>query len=301
MTKAATETPVDAANPGTALACLGIVEVAGALGLECRAAFRQDGRDWWFRCEHDGKPVIEQVMSFMDSAQVHTIAPEGSANSTDKRKIPTRVIQQDEDFPGPDWASPARLPAILTDAAGHQFRIDHWADGRLWDELKLWTGAGGYPGAGLLRDALDALRGRCRIHADDPWAVSAPMTSGMRLDWRRDSVPLRTGFSPHIHKKKVVTIGYPLVDVLAACGLRNARPVRRSRLEYEYALALGDGPDGLTAPVLLREAFSRGGPAYPGQPARRFRMHLEWAGREGDARTITHVTEIDADDRRDEA
>jgi CRISPR-associated protein Csx14 len=170
--------------------------------------------------------------------------------------------------------------------------VEHWGDATRRDNVKFWAGSGGYPGAGLARDAQALLpRGPDNI-AGDPFAYQAVQTSSFRFDWRRDYVPLDAGFSPNDHGSIVMT-GYPAVELLAAIGMSHARPERpdpRNKLEYRYAVpGATDGP--LYPPVLLRAALGAGAEFVPGLPLRRFGMFLNWPGQEGQARTITDVVE----------
>jgi CRISPR-associated protein Csx14 len=81
-------------------------------------------------------------------------------------------------------------------------------------------------------------------------------------------------------------LGYPAVELLAAIGLQNARPARpdrRDRLTYRYAVA------GVCLPAMLLRA-ALGAAEFP-FPRRVFRMQLDWPGQEGQARCITDVIE----------
>ena len=179
----------------------------------------------------------------------------------------------------------------LSDGTGKAVDIDHWGDqGQARrDRAKFWAGAGGYPGAGLARDALELIRGRAIHHARDPFSLSAEQSSSFRFDWRRDYVPIDAGFSPNAHGN-VVMRGYPVVELLAAIGLTNARPIRLKRLEYRYGVA-GLAGDDLYDPNFLRAALGVERPLFPGMPFRLFAMRLDWPGQEGQARCITDVIE----------
>ncbi len=283
--------PIDLTNPGQVFACLGFLEVAGTLLGEARGGF-----DWrnpadlrfCLAARGDDDPAV-RVLRFLDEATVTTAAPMGSPHNTDKWKIETITISSGA-FPFRD-TGPDVLPARLSDGSGKSIAIDHWGDqghiGR--DRVKFWAGAGGYPGAGLARDALDLIRGRATAHARDPFSLSAEQSSSFRFDWRRDYVPINAGFSPNAHAHMVMR-GYPIVELLAAIGLTNARPVRRQRLEYSYGVA-GMAGDELYDPIFLRAALGLEKPPFPGMPFRLFAMRLDWPGQEGQARCITEVIE----------
>ena len=289
---AAASIPVDLANPGQVFACLGFVEAADVLLGDAGGGF--DWRDpegvrFRLAARGDDDPVV-RVLRFLDEATVMSVAPAGSPHSTDKWKVETRRDKSGR-FPCRDAGSDV-LPARLTDRAGRCIVIDHWGDqGQLAgrDRVKFWAGAGGYPGVGLARDALDLIRGRAADSADDPFALGAEQSSSFRFDWRRDYVPINAGFSPNAHGK-VVMRGYPLVELLAAVGLTHARPIRCARLEYRYGVA-GVSDDRLYEPMFLRAALGVEKAPFSGMPFRLFTMRLDWPGQEGQARCITEVLE----------
>ena len=283
--------PVDLANPGQVFACLGFLEAAEFLLGEARGGFDwRDPADLRFRvAARGGDDPVVRVLRFLDEATVTTFAPALSPHSTDKWKIETRKGDS-RAFPFRD-SGPDVLPARLSDGTGKDIVIDHWGDqGQARrDRVKFWAGAGGYPGAGLARDALDLIRGRAADQGHNPFSLSAEQSSSFRFDWRRDYVPLDAGFSPNAHGD-VVMRGYPIVELLAAIGLTNARPMRRARLEYGYGVA-GLAGDDLYDPIFLRAALGVGKAPFPGMPFRLFTMRLDWPGQEGQARCITAVIE----------
>jgi len=83
-------------------------------------------------------------------------------------------------------------------------------------------------------------------------------------------------------------LGYPLVEILAAIGLENARPKRLRKLEYEYGVTGSFGDSRLLSPLFLRAAL---GCATLPFPQRTFRMRLDWPGQANQARCITQVFE----------
>ena len=283
--------PVDLANPGQVFACLGFLEAADILLGDARGSFDwRDSADPRFHlAAGGGNDPVARVLRFFDESTVRSFAPMRSLHNTQKWKIETRMDDSGA-FPFRD-TGPDVLPARLTDGSGKSIQIDHWGDqGRVGrDRVKFWAGAGGYPGAGLARDALNLVRGQAADHADNPFSLSAEQSSSFRFDWRRDYVPIDAGFSPNAHGD-VVMRGYPVVELLAAVGLTNARPLRRARLEYSYGVAGLAGED-LYDPIFMRAALGAEKPPFPGMPFRRFAMRLDWPGQEGQARCITDVIE----------
>ncbi|HLH89415.1 MAG TPA: type I-U CRISPR-associated protein Cas8c [Xanthobacteraceae bacterium] len=294
--------PVDLRNPGQVFACLGLMEAAEIL-LEqpCEGGF--DYRDldiettFTLRMEGADDPIAA-VVRFLARAEVKALAPQGSKLSTAKWDIETSAADAGDKhaFPCPVPDSPAALPILLSDGR-HRILVDHWADGPETgrDNVKFWAGAAGYPGAALARDALATVGAlgdnAIRDAIADPFNVSAPQSSSFRFDWRRDYVPLDAGFSPNVHGD-VRMVGYPLVEMLAAIGLQNARPHRpepRDKLAYRY------GVSNLRLPTVFVRVILGAQPLWqhPFQrfPIRIFRMRLGWPGQEGQARCIIDAQE----------
>ena len=284
--------PVDLHSPGQVFACLGFVEAADVLLGTVEGGFDwQDPDDVRFRLAASGdEDPIVRVLRFLDEATVKSVAPVESANSTEKWNVDTVAVSgQAGVFPFTDPKSPATLPAQLEDGAGHFIVIDYWGDQTQRDNVKFWAGSGGYPGAGLVRDALDLIRGHIVDSAGAPFALAARQNSSFRFDWRRDYVPIDAGFSPNMHGD-VAMQGHPVVELLAAIGMTHARPLRHTKLEYSYGVAGVTGSD-LYAPIFLRAALGARQPLFPGMRLRRFHMQLDWPGQENQARCITNVTE----------
>lgn len=285
--------PVDLLNPGQVFACLGLVEAAEILLGDAEAAFdwrEPDAVTFRLRAAGEASPVAE-VLRFLAEAEVGARSPAGSALDTAKWDVRAEAPDPSDTFPFPKPDSPATLPLVLR--RGDQIIVvDHWGDATRRDNVKFWAGSGGYPGVALARDAQALLRNMPNNIAGDPFAFQAVQTSSFRFDWRRDYVPLDAGFSPNDHASVVMT-GYPVVELLAAVGMSNARPERpdpRDKLEYRYAVP-GCADGALYPPALMRAALGAGAEFVPGLPLRHFRMFLNWPGQEGQARAITYVVE----------
>lgn len=292
--------PVDLVNPGQVFACLGFVEAAETLLGDARGGFDwSDEADIRFRLSVTGSAnPIEHVLSFLARCSVHSVAPAHADLRTEKWGVPTTRLSNDAPFPFPLPTSPATLPTVFAANDLNHSRAtlvaDHWGEDRRRtsrDNVKFWAGAGGYPGAALARDGLDLVRDHCCDAACDPFNLMAEQSSSFRFDWRRDYIPLDIGFSINNHSRaRFTTVGFPLVEILAAIGLTHARPERisNSKLSYRYGV-LGVTPTSdLFAPVFLRASL--GAPVLP-FPQRTFRMNLGWPGKEGQARCITTVFE----------
>ena len=306
--------PVDLRNPGQVFACLGLMEAAHALHPEPQRLRREPvtGRrepvtglyEWEEGAVHarftlsapgDKNPVAA-VIDFLASVDVVSLnapAERGPAveHTTAKWDVPSEPFSASEPcgFPFDPPDSPATLPACLRDPANPErtLVISHWGDDPIGigrDNVKFWAGSGGYPGAALARDALQLIKGldgaALAEAAADPFNLAAPQSSSFSFDWRRSYTPLDAGFSPNAHGS-ITMVGFPLVELLAAIGLQNARPERpdrRNKLSYRYAVTGARLPLVLARPVL--------GCADIGFPVRTFTMQLGWPGQEGQARCI---------------
>jgi CRISPR-associated protein Csb3 len=285
--------PVDLFNPGQVFACLGFAEAADVLLGGAEACF-----DWsksgnvQFRLRTMGEESpVERVLRFVSDAQVFAEAPYGSANihawNASWGTTP-HELAKGHPYSSPDPDSPATLVAVLREG-DREIRLNYWADATKRDNAKFWAGASGYPGAALARDAVALVRRTCVAAASNPFALAAAQPSSFRLDWRRDYVPIDAGFSLNAHGGAIVTVGYPLVELLGAVGLTHARPRRlQTKLDYRYGVVGTSGEQ-----VWLPLAFLRAGLGASATPfeTRRFRMSLSWPGKEGQARAITQVTE----------
>jgi CRISPR-associated protein Csb3 len=283
--------PVDLFNPGQVFACLGFLEAADVLLGDAEGGF-----DWTdetkalFQLKAEGSSnPFATVLEFLVKADVSTQAPLGSELTTNKWNIQTEVIGNDAPYPYPVPESPATLPAKLL-ASQNSIVIDYWADalkrtGR--DNAKFWAGSGGYPGAALARDALDLIRETSSHDCLDPFAICKPQSSSFRFDWRRDYIPIDAGFSPNDHGD-IRMMGFPLVEILAAIGLGNARPLRVHKLEYRYSVIGKTAPKDFHSPIFMRAALGCSKLPFP---QRFFRMRLGWPGKENQARCITNITE----------
>lgn len=291
--------PVDLRNPGQVFACLGFMEATEVLCGPCEGGFGYRGSETLTTFQistTDAQNPVEEVLRFLRSARVDAIAPASSAPghglSAAKWGIET-VEANSGSYPFEPPATPATLAATLTDTEGRVISISHWGDspksGR--DNVKFWAGSGGYPGVALVRDALELL-GReplklLAVTAKAPFAVSAPQSSSLRFDWRRDYVPLDVGFSPNA-QGNVVMVGFPIVELLAAIGLEHARPQRpaRDKLVYRYGVSNAVLPTAFARAVLGTNGLNF--------PMRTFRMRLGWPGQEGQARCIIDAREENA-------
>jgi CRISPR-associated protein Csx14 len=287
--------PVDLFNPGQVFACLGILEALELLEGPAAGSFERERSSptasFTASIDGDADP-IRLVLAFLKEAHVYGWVPPGSELSFGKWKVADWSVPVDpsshidaERFPQPLPSTPASLPALLR-TQKHCIVLDSWGDATRRDNVKFWAGAGGYPGAALVRDAQALIVHELDQLVADPFNVSATMSSSLRLDWRRDYVPLGIGFSLNEHAK-IQPRGYPLVEILAAIGLSNARPQRKGRrdkLAYRYGVIVGRE----VSAIFHRAAL---GCAQLPFSVQNFAMKLDWPGQEGQARCITSVDE----------
>lgn len=283
--------PVDLFNPGQVFACLGLAEASNVLLGDAEAAFDwSDPSGIRFRVRARGeRSPVEAVLDFLAQAEAVAKLPADSRNTEAWKDAwgDLSLHAPGDPYPFPDPASPATAVCALR-AGTIEIPIEHWGDATSRDNVKFWAGAGGYPGAALARDALSLIRDKAMAAVDDPFALGVPQSSSFRFDWRRDYIPIDTGFSLNAHGN-IESVGYPLVELLAAIGLSHARPLRVSKLEYVYGVAGRASTRELWLPCSLLRAGL--GVASLPFPSRRFRMFLGWPGKEGQARAITTVTE----------
>jgi CRISPR-associated protein Csb3 len=289
--------PVDLTNPGQVFACLGFLEAADVLLGDAEGGFDwQQPSSVCFRLRAAGdRNPLEAVLGFLCDAVVYARVPQAST-----LKIVEPTVKQlnnvcDQPFPFPEPTSPATLPAILR-AQGQSIEIEHWGDQTNRDNVKFWAGMAGKSGASLLFDALELIRKIPKTKWHDPFNASSPQSSSFRFDWRRDYKAIDAGFSPNKHTD-IVMNGFPLVEVLAAIGLNNARPTRIDKLNYRYSVI---GSSEINETVFFDLCLIRaslGGAALPFSQ-QTFHMQLDWPGKENQARAITFVTEEIRNDKR---
>lgn len=286
--------PVDLFNPGQVFACIGLVEAANTLIGPCIGGFDWfDGRGCRFHLETgNASDPLQEVLQWLANAETEALAPADCDLATEKWGVSTVILPEAAPFPMKLPDSPATLPTRLRgpgSPVANAIFIDHWGDATIRDNVKFWAGAAGYPGAALAKDALDHVRDELIAGFADPFNLAHPQSSSFRFDWRRDYTPLDAGFSPNQHGN-VVMIGYPLVELLAAIGVGNARPRKtpRNKLEYRYSVLGVNADEPLLDLIFLRAAL---GGADLGFPCRNFVMQLDWPGQENQARCIVNVIE----------
>lgn len=292
MSRSRSEIPADVLNPGQVFACYGLIELAELLCGEARAGFIDDS----FVVEADGEvEPVQAAIDFIAGSKTYVLLPKGISAETQPWKWSWKKLAVEE-VSGDEYGSrapgaPAKLVARLKNGQ-HHIDVDHWAeeDRTDRDNVKFWAGAGGLPGVVMLDSAIDLVRAEKEQAYPDPLNFQRPQSSSFRFDWRSGYIPMDIGWSLNNHQK-TKNGGYPLVDVLAAIGLGNARPLFLTKLLYRYGVLQGAGH----RPLFLRAALGR---ELSGFSRREFEIELGWPGKEGQARAIVGVTEVKPEKER---
>jgi CRISPR-associated protein Csb3 len=285
--------PVDLYNPGQVFACLGFLEAADLLLGKSEGGF-----DWGeepdvrfeLRSQGDENP-FGAVVGFVAEAQLQRLVPAGytdpppSKGSQNKKKRGKEQAAKDEangdvgsdgpvcvlqTFPGreADWrALPIRL-----ERGGRYLDITHWCDASSRNDFKLF--AGQQRGPAIARAMIAGVAELWKQHrADlisDPFRLTMPIGgSSFKFDARKSWTAIDAGYSPD--EQKHLVAASPIVEILAAIGLENARPNVFEPREVRYSAW-----NGLVPPMLARPAIAG---ACTGVPVRVFRFTLDLSGK----------------------
>lgn len=250
---------------------------------------------------------VATVLEFLAGAEVRRLAPEGWTplkgekpkgkrapeehqetaeaydESADEDDDPADLVRITE-FCSPE-AEKMALPITIGGGNKPPIHLGHWADGSGRNTFKLYAG-----NRSAAKIAADMLRGTWTKgkkpklntkgvrqlwddeHAAlvrDPFGVLCPMGGSFNFDPRVAWTPIDVGYSPDAQDQKVM--GSPVVQILAAWGLENARPEELSDREVRYAVW-----GCLLPPMLARAALVS---PIPGPPARRFSFVLALSGK----------------------
>ena len=290
--------PVDLFNPGQVFACLGFLEAADVLCGDAEGGF-----DWndeaevrfCLRTGDAGNP-FESVLEFLAGADVKAVAPEGwrpkkkQTKAKAKEKLEEELCRQEQSevFPSP---SPETSSAMPIQIANSKIRIvlGHWADGSSRNEFKLYAGnrtaldiatamlsgtfskpkKGQNIGAIKTRGIAQLWEERKTDLIERPFQVNTHMGGSFNFDPRGAWTPIDAGYSPNEQKHQVVAS--PVVEVLAAWGLENARPDEFEIRKVRYAVW------GLALPPLLARVVLVDG--ISAVLVKRFRFELDMSGK----------------------
>ncbi len=270
--------PVDVSNPGQVFACLGFLEAADELCGEAEGRF-----DWsdetqvsfLLRSGGDENPVVS-VLEFLARARVKILAPKDWQSPEKSIKIPDLERLESEMFPSVSPEKSMAMPIQVFDDE-KSVTLGHWADGSSRNSFKL------YAGNRSARDIATKMlfgdsktRGIAQLweeQKDDlierPFDITTPMGGSFNFDPRGAWTSIDAGYSPNDQKHQVEAS--PVVELLAAWGLENARPDEFEIRKVRYAI-WGVG----LQPILARVALIGGVSVVP---MKRFRFELDMSGK----------------------
>jgi CRISPR-associated protein Csx14 len=281
----ATSIPVDLFNPGQVFACLGFLEVADRLLGNAEGGFGWDARGkvrFTLSADGDRCPVRE-VLAFVRDASFCAVSPtpdvqerDGNTTSVMPGVHPCKLADEK------GKVRSALLPVSLS-LNGRDMLVSSWTDfdsGR--EVLQLWTATNGNSASvrfSKLHAAYKAALAKAEHPEKDPFNLPAAVAANFRLELRRNWTAINLGFSPDKINKgsgcvPIELTTYPVVELLAAIGLNETRPVKLTKLEWAYSVW------GVPLPPALARA-ALGGGLLP-ETCRRFRMVLEEPNDGGD-------------------
>jgi len=298
---ATAEIPVDLRNPGQVFACLGFLEGADVLCGGAEGGFeweqRQDPRATFTVATAGTDNPFGVVLEYLAKTDVHAMAPrDWIAPKRSERKSGKGEERADElirvGYSPTPVPSEMALPIRIGGGNRPTVELGHWADGSSRDEFKLYAGnrSALTIASTLIRGRLTK-KGKVRLIGvrqlwderrdellDNPFDAVVPMGGSFNFDARCAWEALDAGYSPNDQGHKVM--GSPVVEVLAAWGLENARPHRLDVRLYRYTAWRG-----LLPPTLARAALTGEIGTWE---CRRFRMEL---GRSGDNKVVRYAEE----------
>ncbi len=288
--------PVDPFNPGQVFASLGFLEAAEVLEGGAEGGFIWDDEGVRFRITVPGSAdPVALVLEFLARAETKEVIPAGWQPDFGKgdeaerkradftRKLAEGIRVESKTFPAPPPDGDTALPIRLRGAVGDAIReidLGHWTDGSGRDPFKLYTG-----NRSALKIAQAMLHGNPTTRGVEqlleeereallaaPFDVLTPIGGSFNFDPRGAWNAQNIGFSLNEHDDMQV-VQSPVVEILAAWGLENARPRRDDADSRQVRYAVW----GAMLPVaLVRPALA--GEVPPGIPARRFVFRLAKAG-----------------------
>ncbi len=293
---------VDLTNPGQVFACLGFLEAADILCGDAEGGF-----DWSndanvkFAMKTDGEEhPFAAVLSFLASVEVRAVAPvawrpkKEPEKESDKKKLQVELDEQEnsDEFPGKCPDTITAMPVQIVGQSGEStvsVTLGHWADGSSRDEFKLYSG--NRTAREIVRAMLTGTRekprrrqnrgdlktkgvaqlweDRCSEMIDRPFDVITPMGGSFNFDPRGAWTAIGAGYSPNDQDHQVE--GSPVVEILAAWGLENARPYTVETRQVCYTAW------NCALPLSLARVAVAGGIEFV--PQRRFHFELGMSGK----------------------
>lgn len=306
--------PVDLFNPGQVFACLGFLEAADVLCGDAEGGFdwrETEDAKFCLRAADDRNP-FEVVLQFLASAEIKAVAPEKwrpkkePTKETDVKKLEEELSKQkkSETFPNVWPETSSALPVWISGKNNTSTMLSHWADGSSRHDFKLYSGnrsaldiaaamlsgKRGEPGKKQTIGDLEAkgLKQLWKEQRDDlikrPFVVTTPTGGSFNFDPRGAWTAIDAGYSPNDQKHKVVLS--PVVEMLAAWGMENARPDEFPIRQVRYAAW------GIPFPPILARVALFGG--ITAAPIKRFHFNLDLSGKN---KVVTYAEEETSHDR----
>ena len=306
--------PVDLFNPGQVFACLGFLEAADVLCGDAEGGFdwrETEDAKFCLRAADDRNP-FEVVLQFLASAEIKAVAPEKwrpkkePTKETDVKKLEEELSKQkkSETFPNVWPETSSALPVWISGKNNTSTMLSHWADGSSRHDFKLYSGnrsaldiaaamlsgKRGEPGKKQTIGDLEAkgLKQLWKEQRDDlikrPFVVTTPTGGSFNFDPGGAWTAIDAGYSPNDQKHKVVLS--PVVEMLAAWGMENARPDEFPIRQVRYAAW------GIPFPPILARVALFGG--ITAAPIKRFHFNLDLSGKN---KVVTYAEEETSHDR----
>lgn len=295
--------PVDLINPGQVFACLGFLEAAEILLGDAEGGFDwhdEDNVRFRMRASGESNP-FEKVLDFLSQVKIKQFGPVGFIVTSDSGEDEEgeSVIEDDSlsvdlsaNFPA-GKGEPMALPIRLRGREEPIIEMGHWADGSSRESFKLYSGnrsaakiaramlqgvrekpnkkqkQSGLPGNLKSKGLVHLWSEQRQALMHNPFHVLVPMGGSFNFDPRGAWTSIDAGYSPNDHKHPVEAS--PVVEILAALGLENARPQEYNNRQVYYSVW------GLPlSPFLARVALTA---AFPSFPTRYFRFTLLLSGK----------------------
>lgn len=271
--------PVDLFNPGQVFACLGFLEAADVLCGDAEGGF-----DWSDEAETrfclragSARNPFETVLGFLANTKPRRWGPVGYSEPPPKTRKKGKMAEENklelrDTFPAHKTsATKMALPICLSGESRFAIELSHWADGSSRNDFKLYAGnRSAYQIAGaMLQGIVQLWTERRNDLIERPFDITTPMSGSFNFDPRGGWTAIDTGYSPNDQKHEIVAS--PVVELLAAWGLENARPDEYQTRKVRYSAWGG------SLPLMLARAALFGGVAAV--PMRRFRFELHLSGK----------------------
>lgn len=260
--------PVDVHNPGQVFGCLGLLEISQTLCGDSAGGFwAANGESEFVLDAPRTDEPLASVLDFLATAELYRLCPVGYQDEHPGQP-PTLPVSC---FPvaKPDAN---RLPIRLTD--NHiSLDVSHWTDGSSRPDFKLY--AGNRSAAQIVCAMLNGIRTLWRDQREEllknPFDKTTEMRGRFNFDARGAWNPIDVGYS--LNDQNHTIVASPLVELLAAVGLENARP----RMDQDSG-RVGYGVWYDLVPVSLARALLSG--ERFGILLRRFNFRMGYNGKE---------------------